>query len=80
MLARIAGVFCSLYDPQRIVIAGGAANGLDGVIDVARRRLPKELDLPAAEIVASTLGADVVSIGAVAAAVEAAREGALHIA
>ncbi|HSF97578.1 MAG TPA: ROK family protein [Ornithinibacter sp.] len=80
VLARIAGVFCSLFDPERIVIAGGAANGLDGVIDVARRRLPQELDLPAAEIVASSLGADVVSIGAVAAAVEAARDGALHIA
>lgn len=79
VLARIVGVFGSLYDPERIIIAGGVAEGVEGVLEVARRQLPKELDLPAPEIVASRLGADVVSIGAVAAAVEAAREQALHI-
>ncbi len=79
-LARIAGVFGSLYDPQRIVVSGGLAAGVEELLVVARRLLPDELDLPAPELVASSLGADVVSIGAVAAALESARDGALHVA
>lgn len=78
-LARIAGVFGSLYDPERIVVSGGLAAGVEDLLVVARRLLPDELDLPAPELVASSLGADVVSIGAVAAALERARDGALHI-
>ena len=77
-LARIAGVFGSLYDPERIIIAGGLAPGVDELLGVARRLLPAELDLPAPELVASSLGADVVSIGAVAAALESARDGILR--
>ena len=78
-LARIAGVFGSLYDPERIVVSGGLAAGVEELLVVARRLLPDELDLPAPELVASSLGADVVSIGAVAAALECARDGALHV-
>ncbi len=78
-LARIAGVFGSLYDPQRIIVSGGLAPGVQELLVVARRLLPDELDLPAPELVASTLGADVVSIGAVAAALECARDGALRV-
>lgn len=78
-LARISGVLASLYNPRRIVVAGGIAPGIDGALEVARRLLPDELDLPAPELVASPLGADVVSIGAVAAALEAARDHALHV-
>lgn len=78
-LSRIAGVFGSLFDPQRIIVSGAIADGIEGVLEISRRTLPKELDLPAPELVASTLGADVVSIGAVAAAREAARDQALHI-
>ena len=77
-LARITGVFGSLYDPERIVVSGGLAAGVDELLTVARRLLPAELDLPAPELVASSLGADVVSIGAVAAALESARDGALQ--
>lgn len=78
-LARIAGVFGSLYDPERIIVSGGLAPGVEELLSVARRLLPAELDLPAPELVASTLGADVVSIGAVAAALESARDGALRV-
>ena len=77
-LARIAGVFGSLYDPERIIVSGGLAAGVEELLVVARRLLPDELDLPAPELVASSLGADVVSIGAVAAALESARDGALE--
>jgi predicted NBD/HSP70 family sugar kinase len=79
VLARIAGVFGSLYDPERIIVSGGLAAGVEELLVVARRLLPDELDLPAPELVASSLGADVVSIGAVAAALESARDGALRI-
>jgi predicted NBD/HSP70 family sugar kinase len=78
-LARIAGVLGSLYNPERIIVAGGLAPGVEELLTVARRLLPAELDLPAPELVASTLGADVVSVGAVAAALESARDGALLI-
>ena len=80
VIARIAGVFGSLYDPERIIVSGGLAAGVEELLVVARRLLPDELDLPAPELVASSLGADVVSIGAVAAALESARDGALQIA
>lgn len=79
VLARIAGVLGSLYDPQRIIISGAVADGIEDVLEVARHMLQGELDLPAPDLVASSLGANVVSVGAVAAAREAARDGALHI-
>lgn len=74
MLARIASTFTSFYDPELIIVAGAIAEGIDDVLAVARTLLPTALDLrPAPELVASTLGAEVVAIGAVAAAIEAAR-------
>jgi len=78
-LARIAGVLGSLYDPERIIVSGDLAPGVEELLGVARRLLPDEPDLPVPERVASSIGADVVSIGAVAAALESARDGALHI-
>jgi predicted NBD/HSP70 family sugar kinase len=80
LLARVAAVFGSLYDPARIVIAGAVAEGFDQIVEVARERLPDELDLPAPELVLSTLGAAPVAIGAVCAALEAARAGVLKVA
>ncbi|WP_235929013.1 ROK family protein [Marisediminicola senii] len=79
VLARVAGIFGSLYDPERVIISGAVAEGLGEAIEEARRLLPEELDLPAPELLLSTLGADSVVTGAVAAAVKAAREGALTI-
>jgi predicted NBD/HSP70 family sugar kinase len=79
LLARLAATIGSLYDPRRIVVSGAIAGALGGVIDVARPLVAGQLDLPAPELVASSLGADVVSVGAVRAAVDAARAGALHI-
>jgi len=79
LLARIAAVFGSLYDPDRIIVAGAVAAGLDEVVEVARRRLPDELDLPAPDLLLSTLGPAPVAIGAVSAALAAARSGALRV-
>ena len=78
-LAVITGIFGSLFDPRRVIVSGAVADGIGPVIEAARRALPDELDLPIPEIHASWLGADVVSMGAVAAAVQAAREGVLDL-
>ena len=78
-LAVIAGVLGSLFDSTRIIVSGAVADGAGPVIDAAVRALPQELDLPVPEIVASTLGGDIVSVGAVCAAVGAARTGALDL-
>lgn len=77
VVARISGVLASLYNPSRIIVAGGIAPGIEDALDVARRLLPDEADVPPPDLVASGLGADVVSIGAVAAALETARGHAL---
>lgn len=79
VLARISGVLASLYNPQRIIVAGGVAPGIEDALEVARRLLPDELDLPAPELIASPLGGEVVSIGAVAAALKAARDHVLRV-
>jgi predicted NBD/HSP70 family sugar kinase len=79
LVARIAGVFGSLYDPERIILSGTIAEGLDEVVEVARTLLPDNLDLPAPELVLSSLGSASVATGAVSAAIEAARTRVLHL-
>ena len=78
-LAIVAGVLGSLFDSRLIVVSGAVAAGAGPVISAAVDALPEELDLPAPEMVASPLGADIVSVGAVRAALEAARAGALDL-
>ncbi|WP_060916363.1 ROK family protein [Microbacterium oleivorans] len=78
-LARIVSVLGSMFDPERVVVSGAIADGVHEVVAAARRSLPTDLDLPAPELVASTLGGDVVVTGAVAAAVASARESALDV-
>ena len=79
VVARVAGVFGSLLDPERIVISGAVAAGVEDILAVARQLMPRELDLPAPALVASPLGPEVVAIGAVSAAVAAARAGILDL-
>ncbi|MCC9053134.1 ROK family protein [Microbacterium sp. F2E] len=74
VLALIVSVLGSIFDPSLVVVSGAVAAGVDEVADAARRSLPTDLHLPAPELVVSTLGADVVVIGAVAAAADLARE------
>lgn len=76
-VARIVGVLGSMYDPARVIVCGAVAESIEPVLTAARRILPEELHLPAPEILASTLGAEVVSRGAVATARKAAREHAV---
>ncbi|MDX2376087.1 ROK family protein [Microbacterium sp. LRZ72] len=79
MLARIAALFGSLFDPRAIIVSGAVSGRAGAVLDAARERLPAMLHLPPPELVASDLGADVVSLGAVSAAVDAARAGVLDL-
>lgn len=72
-LATIVGIFGSLFDVALVVVSGAIAEGIGVVLDAARAAAPSHLDLPAPKLVASTLGADVVAIGAVARARDAAR-------
>ncbi|MEZ3158516.1 ROK family protein [Microbacterium sp. BWR-S6Y] len=79
-LSIVAATFGSLFDVRTVVVSGAIAAGAAPIIAAARAALPRALDLPAPDIVASPLGADIVSIGAVAAAVDAARASALDLA
>lgn len=76
-VARVVGVLGSMYDPSRVIVCGAVAESIEPVLAAARRILPDELHLPAPEILASTLGAEVVSVGAIATARRAARERAV---
>lgn len=78
-LARVVGVLGSMYDPARVIVCGAVAESIEPVLAAAREVVPAELHLPAPEILASTLGAEVVSIGAVATARMAARESAVPL-
>lgn len=80
MLARVVGVFASLLDPRMIVISGAVSAGIADVLVAARARLSDVLHVPPPELVASELGGDIVSTGAVAAAIELARAGILSLA
>ena len=72
-LATIVGIFGSLFDVSLVVVSGAVAEGVDLVLDAARARTSAHLDLPAPRLAASPLGSDVVAIGAVARARDAAR-------
>jgi predicted NBD/HSP70 family sugar kinase len=73
MLARIVGVLGSMYDPERVIVCGSFADAIGPVLDATRRFLPRELHLPAPQVVASPLGAEAVTRGALATARLSAR-------
>lgn len=79
LLARVVGILASLFDPARVVVSGAPATASEQLIVIARDLVAGEVDMPAPEIVASQLGAEVVAAGAVSAALEAARDGVLHL-
>lgn len=79
ILARAVGLLGSVYDPARVIVCGAVADSIEPVLAAARHVLPEQLDLPAPQLLASTLGAEVVSLGAVATARRAARERAVPL-
>lgn len=79
MLARVVNVLASMFDPERIVVSGAVAAGVQQVVEAAREALPTGRHLPAPVLAISPLGADVVVTGAVAEAAAAARRHALDL-
>lgn len=79
LLAKVVGVFGSLFDPARVIISGGVAEGAEGILAAARLVLPELLDLPAPELVVSRLGSGVVTLGALRHAVDEARAHVLDL-
>lgn len=73
-LGRICSVIARFHDPDLVVVCGATAGALGEVIEVASLHIADEVELPPPEIVASTLGSDVVSLGAASAARGAALE------
>ncbi|MGC5225212.1 ROK family protein [Micromonospora sp. DT81.3] len=78
-LGIVAGIFGSLFDPRRVIVSGPFSEEAAEVVAAARVALPHDLDLPAPELVTSQLGRHVVCIGAVAAALDLARNGVLDL-
>ncbi|WP_417555912.1 ROK family protein [Microbacterium sp.] len=76
-LARIVGVLGSMFDPQRVIICGAVAEGIGPVLDATREALAPLLHLPRPELIASQLGGDIVTQGALATALQSARGTAL---
>lgn len=73
LLGLICAVVARFYDPEVIVVCGAVAGALGEVIDLAAVRMADELEMPPPAILASSFGGDVVALGAVSAAREAAR-------
>lgn len=78
-LARSCEVFSYFYDPKYVVVCGQIAGAIGDAIDHAQNLLDTRAYLPAPRLIASTLGNDVVSLGAVASARTAAQEGILAL-
>ncbi|PRY17424.1 putative NBD/HSP70 family sugar kinase [Kineococcus rhizosphaerae] len=77
-LARVVVTLASLFDPERVVVAGGVAGAL-GLVERVNAELPRFLDEPRPLVVASTLGRDVVVLGAVRRALDDVRDRVLSL-
>lgn len=73
-VARFAVVLESLLDIERVVIAGAIAQAVEPVLAHARLVLDRDFPPPTPELVASSLGRDVVVLGAVESALARIRE------
>lgn len=76
-LARIVGVLGNMFDPERVVVCGAIADGIEPVLEAARTALKPHLHLPAPELVRSELGEDIVLQGATLHALRTTRREAL---
>jgi len=78
-LARISLVLGDLLDVDRIIIGGAAATALPAVIERASALVEQSGDPTAPELLASALGPEAVTIGAIEHALDRVRERALEI-
>jgi predicted NBD/HSP70 family sugar kinase len=77
-LTRVVVTLVSLFDPDRVVVAGGVASAT-GFVERVNAGLPRFLDPPRPPVVASTLGRDVVVLGALRRALDEVRADALAL-
>lgn len=77
-LANVFGLLAKIYDPAKIVVCGPMVAELEPILAKARKALAAEEGLSVPQIVASALGADVVSLGVAAAARELAGDVAIE--
>jgi len=78
-IARIAAILVSLLGIERIVVAGAVSTAIDPVLERTRQVLPEIARAPFPQIVASTLGRDVVVRGAIELALARLREDPLAL-
>lgn len=64
-LARVAAMLAGLLDVERIIVCGGMASAAKPIISSAAQKLLPRSRLPVAQLLASSLGSDSVTIGAV---------------
>ena len=79
LLARVVATFASIYDPERVIIAGAVADSCEPLLELVRRDLDRYVDPPGIEVLASSLGREIVTVGAVKRAIDHVREHALEI-
>jgi len=79
LLTRVVATFASIYDPQRVIVAGAVAESCEPLLELVRRDLERYVDPPGIEVLASSLGRDVVTVGAVKRALDHVRAHALEI-
>ncbi|MDN3241689.1 ROK family protein [Glycomyces tritici] len=78
-LARICAVLGGLLDVERIVFSGAVADSLGLLLPRAAARLDELTHPPAPDLIASPLGGGVVSLGALARALEIVRTNAIAL-
>ena len=78
-MARVIATLASLVDTEQVVLAGAVAASAGPIVDVITRELPRYLEQPRPRVRASTLGGDVVALGAVRRGLDHVREHALEI-
>lgn len=75
--ARVVATLASAFDTERVVVAGAVAASAEPVLATALERLPRYFDPPLPQVLASQLGVDVVTVGAVRRALDHVRRTAV---
>ncbi|MGY4642387.1 ROK family transcriptional regulator [Cellulomonas sp. URHB0016] len=79
LLTRVVATFASIYDPERVIIAGAVAESCEPLLELVRRELDRYVDAPGIEVLPSGLGRDIVTVGAVKRALDHVRAHALEL-
>jgi predicted NBD/HSP70 family sugar kinase len=78
-LARVCAILGGLLDIERVIVGGAVADSAGPVLERAAASLGGHMHLPVPEVVASSLGADAVHLGAVRSALALVRADPLAV-